>query len=151
MHVRSPLPNLSLSLPLPFFFSPFLPSLLSFHPLLCSALFSLSSPSPLPPSLLLSLPLSSSPHHLCDDQATDKASVDLSVAVLVKPAPGVLTSGEMEAMWHKTVPINMAKITETLMEGGQTAFLPGRLQRLKMALSCHMKPIKVRILPQWQE
>ena len=33
------------------------------------------------------------------------------------------------------------------MEGGQTDFLPGRLQRLKMALSCHMKPIKVQILP----
>lgn len=77
--------------------------------------------------------------------------LDLFIPVLVKAATGGPNKGRNGSHVTQDSAYKYGRDHRgTLCRGGQTAFLPARLQHLKKFLSCHMKPIKTQILPPWQ-
>lgn len=80
---------------------------------------------------------------LPSDHVLDEGTFDLLIPVLVKAATGGPNKGRNVS--HVTQDSTYKYVQDhrgTLYRGGQTAFLPARLQHLKKFLSCHMKPIK---------
>lgn len=77
------------------------------------------------------------------DHVLDEGTFDPFIPALVKAAAGGPNKGRNVS--HVTQDSTYKYVQDhkgTLYRGGQTAFLPARLQHLKKFLSCHMKPIK---------